>query len=543
MLASRVSRTRAVLLVGLLVGGWAGALHARAALSPPPGRVFAGTFHWIDDVYNYMSYAQQAEAGRFLMRNKLLDPALARPELVNLEWWLVGRISAAIGRRPLLAYRLFALLATFALVGAAERWLSQAGVPPSHRLAALWLVFLGGGFGGLLFEGTDVPVSRCLDLSVAAFPYLEVLANPHFAAGTALLGWALWAFACVPSPRGPALGIILGTTLGLVRPYDLALLGIVRGASVLATRPWSRWARDLLPLLGLLPVLAYDLWLFFGSDQFASFRQGSDTPSWVYFLPAFGPAAALAFVSLRDRVHQSGEREARALLWTWVVAAFGLAVARPGAFALQFLVGSGLPLLVLGAAGLRRRSGATVVLAALALSSAFVVETRIVLSDDPNWFVPRERLAAVHALQARCRVGDRVLAPPDIALYVIGLTSCAAVVSHPVGPDYAGRLAEVGAFYTSASPAERRAVLDREHVTHVVLPGDAGADASAWLGEDPPFARVPVPGGGAAISVYERVRGEAPQRARVRREAAKATIPRPSPATESARPSATARGR
>ena len=52
MLASRVSRTRAVLLVSLLLCGWTGALHARAALAPPPGRAFVGTFHWIDDVYN-----------------------------------------------------------------------------------------------------------------------------------------------------------------------------------------------------------------------------------------------------------------------------------------------------------------------------------------------------------------------------------------------------------------------------------------------------------------------------------------------------------
>ena len=291
MLASRVSRTRAVLLVGLLLCGWAGALHARAALAPPPGRAFVGTFHWIDDVYNYVSYAQQAEDGRFLMRNKLVDPARERPLLVNLEWWSVGRLSAALGRRPLLAYRLFAVLATLALVAAAERWLSRAGVPPSHRFVALWLVFVGGGLGGLLFEATDVPARHCLDLSVAAFPYLEVLANPHFAAGTALLAWALWCFACVPSPRGPWLGVALGTVLGLVRPYDLALLGVVRGASVVVTRPPSRWARELVPLAGLLPVLAYDAWLFFGTDQFASFRQGSDTPPWWDFLPAFGPAA------------------------------------------------------------------------------------------------------------------------------------------------------------------------------------------------------------------------------------------------------------
>jgi hypothetical protein len=496
-----------VLLVGLLLSGWAGALHARAAIAPPPGRVFVGTFHWIDDVYNYVSYAQQAEEGRFLMRNKLLDPARARAVLVNLEWWVVGRVSATVGRRPLLAYRLFGVITTLALVAAAERWLTRAGVPASHRCVALWLVFLGGGLGGLLFEATDLPAGRCLDLSVAAFPYLEVLANPHFAAGTALLAWSLWAFACVPAPRGPALGIALGTALGFVRPYDLVLLGVVRSAAVAATRPRSRWARELLPLCGLLPVLAYDVWVFFGSDQFASFHRGAAAPALVDFLPAVGPAFLLALASLRDGT--AGETDARAArfhLWTWVAAAFALVVARPGPFALQLIAGVGLPLLVLGAAGLRRRPAGATVLATLLLSSAAIVQTRILLSEDPNWFVPRERLAAAKALRPHCREGDRVLSPPDVGLYAIGLTACAALVSHPAAPDHDLRLAEARGFYSAWTPAERRAYLDRERVTHVVLPGYAGENAEVSLGPGAPFTHVPVTTAGGAIAVYGRPR-------------------------------------
>ena len=52
-----MTRRRAVLLLWLLLAAWTGALYLRAALQPPPGRAFAGTFHWIDDFYNYASYA------------------------------------------------------------------------------------------------------------------------------------------------------------------------------------------------------------------------------------------------------------------------------------------------------------------------------------------------------------------------------------------------------------------------------------------------------------------------------------------------------
>jgi hypothetical protein len=500
-----VTRRRAVLLLWLLLTAWTGALYARAALQPPPGRAFAGTFHWIDDVYNYVSYAQQAEDGAFLFRNKLRAPGEGRAELVNLEWWLVGRVSLLVGRRPFLAYRILALFATLALVAGVERWLDRAGVPGSHRLPALLLVSLGGGLGGLLFEWTELPVRRCFDLALAFFPFLEVLANPHFTAGTALLVWSLWAFSAVPGWRGTALGATLGTVLGLVRPYDLVLLGAVRLLAVAATEPARRWTRATAPLLGLVPVLAYDLWLFFGSDQFAYFRRGAEFPPRLDFLPALGPAVALALASLRGVVPDAAARGARAHLWAWAAAVGTVIAAGRGGFPLQLLVGGGVPLLVLGAAGLAPLPARWTAFAALLLSTSSVVATRIALTEDPNWFVPRERLAAGLALRDLCRAGDRILAPPDIGLYALGLSACHTFVSHPAAPDHESHLAETHAFYERMSPAARTALLDRHGITHFVLPGDAGLRPAAWLGWETPFraaARVgQAPG---RITIYAR---------------------------------------
>jgi len=52
-----------------------------------------------DDFYNYLSYAQQAENGAFLFQNRVLLEEHP-PALVNLEWWLVGRLSDAARQRP-----------------------------------------------------------------------------------------------------------------------------------------------------------------------------------------------------------------------------------------------------------------------------------------------------------------------------------------------------------------------------------------------------------------------------------------------------------
>jgi hypothetical protein len=502
-----VTRRRAVLLVWLLLTAWTGALYARAALAPPPGRAFVGTFHWVDDVYNYLSYAKQAEDGAFVFRNKLRAPEENHAQLVNVEWWLVGRVSRLAGRRPFAAYRIVALLATLALVAGLERWLAGAGVPCSHRLPALLLVCLGGGLGGLLFEFTDLPARRCLDLAMGLFPFMEILANPHFASGTALLLWSLWALAEVPGRRGFLVGIALGTILGLVRPYDLALLVAVRLLAVAASEPPRRWLRAVAPVLGLVPVLAYDLWVFFGRDEFASFRRGAPFPAWLDFVPAFGPAAALALMALRRTAADDVARGARAHLWAWVAVVTVVMLAGRGDYSLQVLVGAGIPLLVLGASGLSRFRARWTALAALLLSTSAFVATRIVLAEDPNWFVPRERLAIGVALRDLCRPGDRVLSPPDIGLYAIGLSSCDAFVSHPADPEYALRLREARAFYETMGPAERTELLDRQAVTHFVLPGDAGQRPVTWLGPTTPFraaARVGRPP--AQITIYARAR-------------------------------------
>jgi hypothetical protein len=496
---------RAVLIVWSLLSLWVGALYLRAALDPPPGRVFAGTFHWIDDFYNYASYAQQAEDGAFLFRNKLVAPRDSRAELVNLEWWLVGRISLLLGRRPMLAYRVFALAITLVLVAAVERWLARLGVPDTHRLPALGLVLLGGGLGGLLFEWTDLPAHRCLDMAVAFFPFLAIVANPHFVAGTALLLWSLWAFSAMPGFRGSVVGTVLGTVLGLVRPYDLALLGAVRLGAIVTTEPPRRWLAAGVPLLGLLPVLAWNLRTFFVGEQFAAFRRGAVFPPWIDFVPALAPALALALTSLRRPCPGPAAASARVHLWAWVGLAAAVVAARPGAFSVQFLVGAGVPLLLLAAAGLARSEPARMTLAALVMSTSAVVATRVALHEDPNWFVARERMAAGLALRPLCTADDVVLAPPDVGLYAIGLTRCHAFLAHPAAPDYVERTTAARAFYASWGWREREAWLDERRVTLLVLPGDAGVRPVGWLGEDTPFRLAARVGRGPhALGVYAR---------------------------------------
>jgi hypothetical protein len=496
---------RPVLLAWLFVSVVTSLPYVRAAAQPPPGRLFAGFFYYVDDAYNYLSFVQQAEDGALLFRNKDLSPP--RPgRLLNLEWWLVGRISRLIGRHPALAYRLFGVAAALALLAAVDRWLVAASLPASHRLTALVLVAIGSGLGGPLLWLGWRPLARSPDLYAGLFPFLEILANPHFVAGTALLLWTLWAYRRARDLAGYAVAVILATVLGLVRPYDLALVGFVHAFAVLTTEAPRAWIPRLLPLTGLLPVVLYDAWLFFGSPDFAIFSSRVfQFPPRADFVWALGPAAALAATALARGTADREHVAAAMYLVGWVVAGAVILFLRPVTFSFQFLAGIGLPLLALGALGLSRLPPAVTLAAAAALSLTSLESLRHVMADNPYWFVPSERLEIAAALQPHCKAGDRVLSPPDVGLYAGGLTACGAYVAHPASAGYDQRAAEVRDFYVRDDPTARAALLDRHCLTHVVLPG--GGVPAGWLGSGTPFRLVATAGRGpAGIEAYARPR-------------------------------------
>jgi hypothetical protein len=428
-------------------------------------------------------------------------PERHEPALVNLEWWTVGRLSALLGRRPALAYRLFGLAATLALVAAVDGLLARRGLGPARRLPALLLVFTGAGLGGILLRA-GVPGQRCLDLTTGLFPFIETLANPHFTVATLLLLLALVAFA---EDRVRA-GLLWGTALGLVRPYDLGLLLAARALGVALTRPPAAWGPALAPMAGLAPVLAYNYWLFLRDARFAIYSSATYVmPPPFDFLPALAPAALVAAVTWRPPAAHTPTRATELHLVAWAASAAVVALARLVPFPLQFMVGMGLPLLLLAAIGLAVRPAWVTWATVAALCPTAVVATLLVWGPNPRWHVPRERIEAARLLRPACGPDDLALAPPDIGLYAAGLTACRVFVGHAAAQGYAEREAQARAFYGAADPAWRTAFLDAAGITRLVLPGEPGPVPAAWLGDATAFRHLAQAGEGAgAISVYVR---------------------------------------
>jgi hypothetical protein len=476
--------------------------YAQAWLVPPAGTSFVGFFYYVDDQYNYLSYVEQAERGALLFENKLVLEAHA-PTLVNLEWLVVGRLSRLLGGHPFLAYRLLALGASLGLLAGVDRCLRTGGLPASHRFPALLLSGLAGGFGGLAWKLGWLPLPLALDLTTGAFPFVELLANPHFAAGTALLIWCLWRLTTASRPLEHAQGVLLGTTLGLVRPYDLMLVGASRLVGVLATEPIRRWPAALAPLLGFVPVLAYNAWVFHVVPSFGSFGLSYVKPSSAALALAMGPATALACLTLRRWPSEHGAKAMHVHLLAWAIAALAIVTLHPVGFSLQFLVGSATPLLILAGMGLHRLPRAALLLATLVLCSSSITALSIVLARNPRWYAPSERVGAATALRQSCREGETLMAPQDIGLYALGRSACRAYSSHVVEPGHDRRLDTVAAFYGPMAPAARGELLARLGITELVLPGDAGEAPTAWLGPETPFRRQSsIAGPYGSVSVY-----------------------------------------
>jgi hypothetical protein len=495
---------RPVLLVWAVLTLVTNLPYLHATFAPPAGRTFVGFHAYVPDMLNYASYVQQAEEGTPLFRNKLYfgdQPAV----LINLEWWFVGLLSRLLGRSPALAYRLFCALVSLPLIALVHRTLRCAGLPRSHRTAALLLVFTGAGLGGLRHVLWNQPLLACLDLYVALFPIVELLNNPHFVVGTLLVLLDLELFSRAKDRRSTAVAMLAGTVHGLVRPYDIAVVCGARILTICATCPPRAWVRQALPLFGLGPVLGYDAWALLANPSFAIFSNPDIyKPIQPYRYPwAIVPAILLALPGLRSQADRT-THAIQMTLASWMLVGVALIVAPPVDYATQFLTGLGLPCLMLAALGLARlRVAWTWMLVALLSTSGMVVLWRMLRHPEPEAYAVREHWEAAMAMRASCRQGSRLLAPADIGLYAAALTDCSPYVSHLSVRGHAQRVERLREFFESDDSAHRSALLQALGITHVAFPGTVSAEEA--FGANTPFRQLSVVGMGAdAVSVFGR---------------------------------------
>lgn len=462
----------------------------------PAGFLFSGQVMYGPDQNMYFSFISQARDGAFLMGNKLTWMA-NEPVFLNLEYWLVGFIQRISGISENAVYQVWRLLGAV-LLGVGFYKVAALVLPTvQRRMVAFAMFFLSGGFGFLFgalgarhMMGFDAMQNGIIDARYGLMPLQQIICNPHFSLphGLILLAYAFF----ISGERGGRrrdylLSGVFFMIIGLVRPYDLIPPFIIFPAYVLLGTgrlrvEWAGLVQRMLPLFMILPVMAYNVWLFKVHDIFKYWSlQGHNAdampgPLWHYM--AYGVVGLLAAWRLvQARSQRPGRVGIFVLLWFAVTFVFiqvgrflpvigwspqiGVYLAAPltlAACSLQWPIAAGR---------LQRLVVMPIVLLALA-GNLFIVMyharkfTGTVQTD--TFYTRNADMAAFGWMRQHTRPGAVVMANNGTSLRIGKYTSNAVVTAHySVSPKFIDYL-----YFNQSMMADAERMAGQEEIPHEI---------------------------------------------------------------------------
>jgi hypothetical protein len=523
---SRAVRTpRYVLAIAGLVPIATLLLYVAGARLAPPG----ATFLWMHalntgDTYAYLAWVEQARDGHALFRVPFTEEPCRRL-LFHPLFLAIGLAARALALPSIALFHAARIVLAALLLAALRRFFARrlraVGAPPGAAAFALLYAALGSGLGWL-FARPDLPASRLpVDLWMPeANLFLTILESPLFLSGVLLallvLDRALPAegAARAGGARDAALLVLLVLALGLTHPFELvtvaAVLAVAAALSLVLGVPLpARFARAAaLVAAGAAIAFAYVRIVLGREPVFAAWLATvkSPSPAPAAYLLAFAPQIALALLALPRVLARRAPSDL--LLLAWPVAT-ALLVYAPLAQQRRFIAGVQIPLTALAVEGLfaalpaalpgalgrprAARAGLAAFLAASFATNAVVLRADVAHFRQGGYplYLERDLVAAIAAFRERSGDGALLLASPEVSHFVPGLAGRRVFGGHAdMTVDAARKAGEARRFFdAAASLDERRALLERAGVTHVLLsPYEAalaGRDPSPLAGPDP----------------------------------------------------------
>ena len=434
-----------------------------AERNAPAGYVFSGQVAYAPDQNMYFSFISQARDGAFLFNNKV-TAIRNEPAFLNIEYWLVGTLQRVLGMSENMVYQVWRMLGMIFLALGFARLTRVTLSSEKRRLTAFALFFLSGGFGFLfaflermgLVQG-DTLQAGIIDARYGMVPLQQLVTNPHFSLphGLLLIAYSLF----LEGERSRSIGKyvysgLMFALIGLIRPYDLIPPFLILPLYTLSVDGFkfsmrTIWQRAL-PLIFILPVLAYNLWLFRYHDIFKYWSlQGHNAgklpgPVWHYM--AYGVVGVLAAIRLfQARKQGIGRTGIFLLLWfglTFIVIQVGRFLPVIG-WSPQIGVYLAAPLAIAAASvrseALRmplmmHRVLVPVLVATLLMSNIFVVSyhaRRFTGTVKPDvFYVSNQESAAFKWLKANTQPGLVVLADDTASQRIAKYTSNSVMASH-----------------------------------------------------------------------------------------------------------------
>ncbi len=292
-----------------------------------PSHVFLGQIISTLDHNMYFSFIRQAESGHFLFRNRLTYIEHA-PVFVNLEFWFVGTLQRITGFDENQLYKWWRILGIVSLVTGFvlnARLLLQS-TAKVYAATALFL-FSGGigfihtslnlmGFRAVVKHwgvfGYSATSALSLDTSSCIMPFNQMMTNPHFSLPTGIILLGFYYFLSAEMKNNLSHYALSGCFFfltGLIRPYDILPVVCAIPVYVALTNKAGKFSGlekpgavvwRLLPVMCVVPVLAYNVWLFRWHPVFSHWSsQGNNShmiPSFLVHYVNFGIIGLLALL-------------------------------------------------------------------------------------------------------------------------------------------------------------------------------------------------------------------------------------------------------
>ena len=463
-----------------------------------PGTVFTGIIEHSADTNNYLSYAHQAASGKWLFRNQMTGEPHA-DVFFNLEWLLIGKISALLGVSLPVGLSLLRL-SCLLLMGFGVYWLSTflLGTVFARRVA-LVAIMAGGGFGWMAaLHLLHIPIdsSYFLDLTAALqFPFYWALKLPHFLVSETFVVLGLCFFLRAEtrhrlSDYFAAGGCYLAS--GACRPYDMLFL-MCATALYLAIDCRERFSWDVprraLPIFLCLPLLGYEFWIFKIHPVFRWWSlPGLPPPSpWLLAL-SFGLSFLLFVAALWRWKKMKLDRAGMFMACCLGSAVLFVYTYRWFHFSFQFATNIVVPLVLLGMMVFegpmmrwkqKRSWGTAFLFGALvvnSLTSVALTGQVIVLAAKGDFRMNQQQREAFCWLDRHSDANDLVLADFEISNHLPQYTHNAVFCGYGNTVHYAEKSQAQLSFFKADTSAQARADLLAQHDIRFVFatPEEAG---------------------------------------------------------------------
>lgn len=493
-------------LSGLMFAVWLGLAVVLGAYLPylvgmlatPPGMAYIWTLYSPDDQAVYLAALRQGSEGHWLYQFQF-SPEIIPPRVTYGLYLLAGRLLPMVGGSPLVLFhllRLGALVVTVAVVV----WWFRIVYPEDEALQRFGIVLtvFGGGLGWLAIYLLPQTQGFNPDLLTPEWsPWAVFLNTPHFIFSLAVhLGYfavarrvgqgATW--------RQTLAGAALGLLLGLIYPYNIAVVGLVVGMYMLLLAglargiPWRQWLQGgvlLLPLVVLLWYFAVYARQDPNWEQTHVLGNVIPGPNLLGLLVGIGVPGGLAVIGLRAYLRRTGDW----LVPVWAVVHLGCLLL-PVPFVGRFALGVLLPVMTLAAAGwgwvvwpqLAERATALgygalrvqrLVLIAICVPAALMVTlsqtTQLLNLRTYPFYVSTVTYAALHWLGDATDDASLILSDYAFSNHYPEVGSGRVYSGHLyLTVDLADKQAAVEAFW-GWTPTQQADFLTRWGITHVVI--------------------------------------------------------------------------